>query len=282
MASPSPAASDPSKPSSSQPVAWIVGGSGGFGRILAEEVASRGYRVVIWGRQAERCDAAIAEICERIPHALVDKATVDVLQAEEVNRQFQKRYEQDQRLDLLVHCVGKSCRVAAENATPEMYQEWMQWNFQSAVNTNTVCLPWLIQAKGKLVNIGSLASRVAWPWIGPYAAGKRALASFTDTLRIELKDRVDVLLVCPGPIARDDAGKRYQEQSQGMAESANKPGAGAPVKMLDPQQLAKQIMDSSHAGQAELLVPGKTRWLMLAYAISCRWGDGLLARLVKR
>lgn len=269
-----------SKHDNERPVAWVMGGSAGFGLILAAAVARSGYRVVIFGRDPDRLNAGRTELAKQ-GHPDCDVESLDVLDLPQVRSRLEQRYRQDQRLDLLVNCVGKSCRVAADAATPEMYHQWMQVNFQSAVNTTMVSLPWLEAHAGGVINIGSLASRVPWRWIGPYAASKRALASFTDTLRIEMRGRLRVLLVCPGPISRTDSETRYQEVSQGMDTKASRPGAGAPVTLLDGEKLAGQILEAYRKGQGELLVPGKTRWLMAAYAWSTGLGDWLLGRIAR-
>lgn len=273
--------------SDSRPVAWVVGGTSGFGRVLAGAVARRGFDVVVMGRDAQRLQDAVDELKHLHTEASVRGVSVDILDLAVARETLQDQFQRDGRLDLLINCVGKSCRVAIEDATPEMYGEWMQVNFQASVNASMIALPWLIQSRGGLINIGSQASRVPWPWIGPYAASKRALASFTDSLRIELGGRVRVLLVCPGPIARADAGTRYlaadvesaDETGNSLSGQAHKPGAGAPLRSLDPEELAGRILKAWESGKGELLIPGKTRWLMIAYAISTRLGDWLLRRV---
>lgn len=257
-----------------------MGGSAGLGQFLVQQLLKRGYRVVVFGRDADRL-ATCQQVFESDFPGACSVEVLDVTDAASVTTRLPQRFERDGRLDLLVNCVGKSCRVAVEEATAEMFQQWMQVNFQSAVNVTVTCLPWLLSQRGGVINIGSLAARVPWRWIAPYAASKQALASFTDSLRIELGDRIRVLLVCPGPIARDDAGQRYAEATGKLAAAANRPGAGAPVKALDPEKLAERTIAAWEAGKAELIVPGKSRFLMLAYAVSVRWGDWLLRRISK-
>ncbi len=94
-----------------------------------------------------------------------------------------------------------------------------------------LCLPQLKKAKGCVVNIGSLASKVATPCLGGYAVSKSALSAYSQQLRMELRsDGVHVLMVCPGPIQRDDGGVRYNHlaEQRELAEQFRKPGGGAP------------------------------------------------------
>ena len=60
-----------------------------------------------------------------------------------------------------------------------------------------------------MVNIGSLAAKSAARFLGAYPASKFPVAAYSQQLRYELNPQgVHVLLVCPGPIARPDAGRR--------------------------------------------------------------------------
>ena len=92
---------------------------------------------------------------------------------------------------------------------------------------------------------------------------------------------VHVLLVCPGPLARDDAGVRYAAESANLPESARRPGAGARVKLIPPDELARRILVACERRQPELIAPSKARWL---FALSQLWpalGDRILLRMTR-
>jgi short-subunit dehydrogenase len=133
-----------------------------------------------------------------------------------------------------------------------------------------------------LVNVGSLASKVAPPYMGAYPASKFALAAYTQQLRLELGNRgLHVLLVCPGPIAREDAGQRYFAAAKDIPAEALKPGVGAKLKLIDPNGLAVQIFKACERRQPELVVPGKAK---LLFALAQLWpalGDRYLRRSLK-
>ncbi len=75
-------------------------------------------------------------------------------------------------------------------------------NVFGAVAVTQAFLPLLRTARGRIVNIGSIAGRVALPFVGPYSMSKAALASMTGSLRLELDAwGIDVSLVEPGAIA---------------------------------------------------------------------------------
>jgi short-subunit dehydrogenase len=98
-------------------------------------------------------------------------------------------------------------------------------------------------------------------------------------LRLELADKgVHVMLVCPGPIARDDAGKRYAAAAPNIPDAAQAPGGGAKVKAIDPKDLAASILQGCEARQPELVVPAKARLMFAISQLSASWGDWLLRR----
>ena len=88
-----------------------------------------------------------------------------------------------------------------------------------------------------------------------------------------------VLLVCPGPIRRSDAGHRYATQSEGLPAEAAQPGAGVKVSALDPDLLAGRILRAAERGRAELIVPGRARWLFALARLSPSWGDWIIRRM---
>ena len=128
------------------------------------------------------------------------------------------------RLDALVNAVGLSTRKLIKDTSLADYREYMAVNFESAVRCSLACIDLLVEARGHLVNIGSLSSKTAWPFMAPYTTSKMALAGFTQQLRLEGPAELHVMLVCPGPIRRNDAGQRYQDQTDGLPDEAAKPG----------------------------------------------------------
>jgi short-subunit dehydrogenase len=133
------------------------------------------------------------------------------------------------------------------------------------------------------VLIGSLASKVAAGYLGAYPSSKFPLAAFAQQLRIELGESgPHVLLVCPGPVAREGQNReeiRYANQAANVPAAAQQPGGGAKMRAIDPQWLSEQILRACQARRAELVVPRRSR---LLFAITQCWpraGDWLLRRM---
>jgi hypothetical protein len=90
-----------------------------------------------------------------------------------------------------------------------------------------------------------------------------------------------VLLVWPGPIARDDAGGRYSSEAPHVPAAAQAPGGGARVKAIPPDELAASILRACERRTSELIVPAKARLLFAISQLSASWGDWLLRRSIK-
>jgi short-subunit dehydrogenase len=125
----------------------------------------------------------------------------------------------------------------------------------------------LEQHSGVVVNVTSLGQIMTWPMMGPYTATKAALASATETLRLELAGTgVRVVEVIPGPVA-----------TAVQAESALLPGFGAAMRSAplgDPTTIAKQIVRAIEGRSDRIVYP---RSLLGAYAL-----PGLTRRYVAR
>lgn len=263
-------------------VVLVTGGSAGLGREIAAALARRKANVVISARDRQRLDATAEQLREcggellPVVADMTDDAQVEALVAAAVERFG--------RLDAVVNNVGRSSRSRVLEATPEQFQQSLELNLLTAVRCTRAAAEHLIASRGHLVNVGSLSSKTASPFLGVYSAGKFALAAYSHQLRLELGPRgVHVLLVCPGPIRRNDTSddERYREQTRDLPEAARQPGGGASLKGLDPVRLAEQILRACERRKAELVVPGKAR---LLFAISALWpsiGDWILQRYTR-
>ncbi|MCC9605301.1 SDR family oxidoreductase [Blastopirellula sp. JC732] len=258
-------------------VALVTGASRGLGLSIARQLASQGATVVMVARDEEALTAAAASL-NSLPGQTVPLAA-DVTSDDDVKRLELEMESRFGGLDLLVNNVGISSRgKLLETQLADFRRQW-ELNVMAAIRCVQAFAPLLIRRQGHIINIGSLASKSAIRFIGPYATTKFALAGFTQQLRLELADDgVHVMLVCPGPIAREDAGTRYDHQMGKLPDEAQKPGAGVKLKAIDPDQLAVSILKGCEGRKHDLVVPWKARILFAISQISPRWGDWLQAK----
>lgn len=258
-------------------VCVVTGGSTGLGLAIGRALANRGARVVLVARRLEPLEAAAEEI--KRARRSVTVIAGDMAWQEDVDRVAHAVTEQFGRVDMLCNCVGRSTRGLALDTSPEDFQQLLEANFMTAVRATRAFAPQLIASRGHLVNIGSLASKVAPRYTGAYPASKFALAAYTQQLRLELADRgLHVMLVCPGPFKRDDNGVRYAAESTGVPAAAQAPGAGAHIKTLDPDEMASRILQACERRKPELVFPARVKWLCAISQLWPAWGDSLLRR----
>jgi short-subunit dehydrogenase len=86
-------------------------------------------------------------------------------------------------------------------------------------------------------------------------------------------------LVCPGPIARADSGRRYDSQAAGLPESARRPGGGVKLKGISPDKLATNILRYCERRKPELVMPAKARILFALSQLSPTLGDWIIGKM---
>jgi short-subunit dehydrogenase len=255
-------------------VCLITGGSSGLGRSLAKAFSERGAKVIIPARSAEALEETAAKL-----GAGVESISTDVTRDAEVEQLYEAVVQRHGRLDLLCNCAGRSTRGMALDATVEEFQELLELNFLAAVRVTRTFALLLLENQGHVVNIASLAGKVAPRYLGAYPASKFALSAYSQQLRLELApEGLHVLSVCPGPILRDDPESRYADKSADLPDSAQQPAAGAKLRGIDPDWLAERIVKACERREPELVVPWKVRLLLALAQLSPKLGDWLLLR----
>jgi len=164
-------------------VAVITGSSRGIGKAIAVACAKRGAAVVLNGRNAERLEAARAEVAQHTEGVHV--VCCDVSQADEGRRLIEEAVATFGRLDLLVNNVGVSMRGAVADLKPEVFQTVFGSNVFGTVNPTIPAIPELRKTRGSIVFISSLAGIRGLPSLSAYCASKMALRALAESIRIE-------------------------------------------------------------------------------------------------
>ncbi|MBS0209490.1 MAG: SDR family oxidoreductase [Planctomycetes bacterium] len=259
-------------------VAIVTGASSGLGRDIARAFAASGARVVLAARGAEALQATAHELSAS--GATVLAVPTDVTVADSAAALVAQTLERFGQLDVLVNNAGRSMRRAVHDTTAADFGEQFEINVQSTVNVTLAAIEPLLARRGHLVNIASLAGLAPARYMGAYGPSKAALVSYTRQLRLELADRgLNVLLVCPGPIARDKPREYTAAELAGLPPSAAKPGGGVKAGAIRPEALAAAILRAAERRQKELVVPGMARVVLALSQLSPSLGDWLIRKL---
>ena len=186
-------------------IALVTGASSGLGAATARRLAAEpGAHLVLVARRRERLDELAAELggATVIAADLLEEATPALV--------ARRVADEHGRLDLLVNNAGVGGRGSfAEGGWAEVHRV-MSINFDAQVRLTEALLPLLRQsAPSAVVNIGSVAGRVARARTGAYSASKFALAGWTEAVQLEEAGHgVHVGLVQPGFVATEGFPQR--------------------------------------------------------------------------
>jgi NADP-dependent 3-hydroxy acid dehydrogenase YdfG len=187
-------------------VALVTGASSGIGAATARRLADQGASVVLVARRKNRLDDLASEIETAGGTALVVEADIsDRAQAEAA---VEKTVERFGRLDTLVNNAGLMLLGPVVGADPDEWDRMIAVNAQGLLYTTHAALPYLLKAADEgprrvadIVNISSIAGRVAWNGYGVYNLTKFGVNGFTESLRQEVTKRhVRVGVLEPGGV----------------------------------------------------------------------------------
>ena len=262
--------------------AVVCGASAGLGAELARALADQGVgRLLLLARSLDRLNGLADELRASHPRVATTVHAVDLVDCTAVEALARSLSADGVVVDLLIQAVGASDRGRVVDLTPDRMRTLIDVNVVSSLNALQLLGPRVRRPGGAIVMIGSLASKLAPRHLGGYAVAKHALAALAGQARLEsAAEGVHVLLACPGPIARDDAGARYGHltDASDLPPEAARPGGGAKIRGLDPRRLARDILAAAAARRPEIIRPRKARLLVAVAAIAPRLGDRLLRR----
>jgi short-subunit dehydrogenase len=266
----------------------ITGASSGIGEASARRLAKAGANLVLFARRAERLEELRRSIDPAGRRVLCVSGDVTVqADRERVVADTMARFG---RIDGLVNNAGYGQRGPIECIPLDAIRGNFETNVFALLGVTQLVAPVMrAQGAGRVVNIGSVAGRIARPMTSTYDATKHALEAFTDGLRGELKPfGVQVILVRPGYIITEFS-KTAEEKFAAMAVE---PGAYAPhldsfrtasrsLKRLagTPDQVARAIEHALGAAhpQTHYNVPGHAKvFLFLKWLLPVRVMDFVL------
>jgi NAD(P)-dependent dehydrogenase (short-subunit alcohol dehydrogenase family) len=184
-------------------VAVVLGGTTGIGRAISLALADAGADVVAASRRQAQVDAVAAEIEARGRRSL--RLNADVTDRASLERLCAETLRAFGQVDILVSCAGKTTRQPTLDLSERDWNDVLDTNLTGTLRACQVFgRPMLERGYGRIVNIGSLTSFVAFHEVAAYAASKAAVALLTKSLAIEWAPRgICVNAIAPGVIRTD-------------------------------------------------------------------------------
>ena len=241
------------------PVAIVTGASSGIGRALALQLSRLGYRLVLAARNADTLEATAHECRQTAAPEILVRPT-DVSRREDCQALIEATIDHFERIDLLINNAGMSMRALFCNTELDVLERLMAVNFWGAVYCTKMALPHLLESRGSVVGVSSIAGFKGLPGRAGYSASKFALNGFLETLRVEnRRTGLHVLIAAPGFTASNIRQAALAGDGRAQGESPR-----AEEHMMSAEEVAAHIVRAIHRRRPYLVLTREGRltvWL---------------------
>ena len=188
------------------PAAVVTGASSGIGKAFAEDLAARGFNLLISARRVERLED-LAEALRTAHGVEVRIVAADLARADAAARIVAAARDLD--VGLLVSNAGFGLKGAFEAGDAAVLREIVEVNCQTPMALAHGFTPRLkARGRGGIVFTSSVEGLIGCPYSAAYAASKALVVSLGEALWAELAPNVDVLTLCPGATDTEAAAKQ--------------------------------------------------------------------------
>ncbi len=236
-------------------VVLITGASSGIGAKVAVLLAERGAIPILTARSVDKMEKLTAPLAGE--HAVYG---MDVRSDEQVRETMARVVERYGKIDVLLNNAGYGEFVRFADAPVSHFQEMMDVNYMGSVRCAHAALPYMLQAgQGHIVNVASMAGKMATAKSTAYSATKHAVLGFTNALRQELQGTgIAVSAVNPGPIdtpffERADPSGQYVRNVSWFMMSSDKV-ARAIVSVIEKRRPELDMPWTASAGAKFMLL----------------------------
>ncbi len=183
-------------------VALVTGASSGIGEATARALAQEGAAVALGARRVDRIEALAKEIIGGGGRALA--VELDVTDEAACRSAVSRTAEELGGLDVVVNNAGVMLLGPIVDADTTDWRRMVETNVLGLMHVTHAALPHLLERRGTVVQVSSVAGRVARSGAGAYNASKWAVNAFSESLRQEVTERgVRVVVVEPGAVATE-------------------------------------------------------------------------------
>jgi NADP-dependent 3-hydroxy acid dehydrogenase YdfG len=244
----------------------ITGASSGIGKALAEDALARGARVAVCARNIDK----LQELFPGREGLLAVRA--DVSREEDCKAFIEAIASKWGRVDVLINNAGISMRALFEDADLSVIRELMDINFWGTVYCTKYALPSIIQNKGVVIGVSSIAGYRGLPGRTGYSSSKFAMQGFMEALRTELLHTgAHIMWVSPGftssnirNVARSADGSSQKETP--LEES----------KLMSAEECAGIILDAAERRKRSLVMTRKGKLTVWLNKLFPGWADKLI------
>jgi NADP-dependent 3-hydroxy acid dehydrogenase YdfG len=243
---------DPARPLQGK-VALVTGASSGIGAATAESLARAGAAVAIGARRRDRLDELAAQL--RAEGATVLQLDLDVTDERACADAVARTRAELGGLDVLVNNAGVMLLGTIVGADPEDWRRMLSTNVLGVMYMTHAAIEGMLeQGSGDIVNVSSVAGRLARKGAGGYNASKWAVNAFSESLRQEVTGRgVRIGLVEPGAVATELTDHITQPEARAASQQM-----ATMITLLQAEDIARAVVymvsQPRHVAVNEMLV----------------------------
>ena len=234
-------------------VALVTGASSGIGAATAVALAEAGAAVAVGARRRDRLDALAGRL--RDGAATVLALDLDVTDERSCAAAVRRTREELGGLDVLVNNAGVMLLGTIVGADPEDWRRMLSTNVLGVMYMTHAAIDGMVeQGSGDIVNLSSVAGRVARKGAGVYNASKWAVNAFSESLRQEVTARgVRISLVEPGAVTTELTDHITQPDAKAASEQMY-----TSMRSLEAEDIARAVLymvtQPPHVAVNEVLV----------------------------
>jgi short-subunit dehydrogenase len=230
----------------SNKVVAVTGGTDGIGKALVELLLSKGAKVATCGRNHDKLYKLQSEFPSYPLHTIV----ADVSNENDCRHFIESTIKTFGGIDILINNAGISMRALLKDLSTDVLHQVMNINFFGAVYCTKFALNTIIERKGTIVGISSIAGYRGLPGRSGYSASKFALQGWLEAVRTELlADEVNVMWVCPGFTTSNIRNAALNEKGESQGESPMDEG-----NMMSADECAVHILKAIYNRKRTLVL----------------------------
>lgn len=219
-------------------VVIVTGASSGIGRAAAILFANKGATVVAVGRNEKELTSLGRLVKSKV--GSIKPLLADLTQMSQLERISSETIHNHGQIDVLVNSAGIIANGTVENTTLDNWDKMFHINLRSVFVLTQKCVPYLVETKGNIVNVSSVAGSRSFPNILAYGVSKAAVDQFTRCCALDLAAQgVRVNAVNPGVVVTNlhkrggMADKDYQAFLERSMETHPIGRAGTPQEVAE-------------------------------------------------
>ncbi len=214
----------------------VTGGSEGIGKALVQELINAGARVSTCSRNFDK----LYQLQLQNAGKQLFIQVCDVSREQDCHQFIQSVIKNFGGIDILINNAGVSMRAEFSEVSLDTIRQVMDINFWGTVNCTKFALPYLLESKGDIISVSSIAGYRGLPGRTGYSASKWAIQGWSEALRTELlHSGVNVMWVCPGFTASNIRNVALNKEARPQGESPMNEGA-----MMTAEDCAIHILNA--------------------------------------